>query len=312
MITQQSPQKESLPDSPYCVFLAGSVKHNWDYAAKGMRITIESCRRSNPNIPIAVIIDDDSLAIRQLFAGCEIIVIDPSELQLGLRQDLGIGVYFIFYIHLLSHYKKVLYLDGDTVILGNLTPLFEMEGHLVARRFQRDLSIEYVDPNLVMQKEGVPQSADCINTGVVLFDMEYWGNGKLKQEFFSLAEEYGWHSFKNPDQGFFNIICWRNSIKDNLPKPYNTFVSEIDKSHSHYTKVSETGISFPCVSDIDIKIIHFIGPLKPWHFAKEGYFLHKRCYRYYEQFLPLSNRIIQHMIVYPNFIKRQLKSILNK
>ncbi|HIK08633.1 MAG TPA: hypothetical protein IGS40_28865 [Trichormus sp. M33_DOE_039] len=314
MITEQRLQKKSPTDldSPYCVFLAGSVKHNRDYAVKGMRITIESCRLSNPDIPIAVIIDDDSSEIRQLFANCEIIVIDPSDIKLGLRQDLGIGVYFIFYVHLLSHYKKALYVDGDTVILGDLKPLFEMEGSLITRQFTRDLSVEYIDHNLVMHKEKVPQVTDCINTGVVLFDMEYWRNGKLLREFLSIAEEYGWHSFKNPDQGFLNIISWRNRIKYNLPEAYNKFASEIYKSPVHETKVSESGILFPCVSNSDIKIIHFLGPLKPWNFAREGYSLHGRCYRYYEQFLPWYSRIYQHLIVYPNFIKRKLHSLLHK
>lgn len=309
---QRSTKNSSVSDSPYCIFLAASMKHNWDYAAKGMRVTIESCRISNPNIPITVIIDEDSLAVRQLFQGCEIIVIDSSELKLGLRQDLGIGVYFIFYVHLLNHYKKVLYLDGDTLVFGDLTPLFEMEGRFLARRFQRNLAVEYVHPEIIMQKEGVPSSADCINTGVVLFDMEYWRDGKLKQEFLSLAAEYGWNAFKNPDQGFFNIICWRHSIKDKLPEYYNTFISEIEKSSSHFTKISNAGISFPCLSNLDIKIIHFIGPIKPWHFAKQGYSLRKIGYRYYEQFLPWHTRIYQHLLVYPNFIRRKLQSLLGK
>ncbi|MCC5638209.1 hypothetical protein LC593_20705 [Nostoc sp. CHAB 5844] len=313
MVAQKCSTKNgSFSDSPYCIFLAASIKHNWDYAAKGMRITIESCRISNPNIPIAVIIDDDSLAVRELFKGCEIIIINTSELKLGLRQDLGIGVYFIFYVHLLNHYKKVLYLDGDTLVFGDLTPLFETEGRLLARRFERNLSVEYVNPEIVMQKEGVASSTDCINTGVVLFDMEYWGNGKLKQEFLSIAEEYGWHDFKNPDQGFFNIISWRHSIKDKLPEYYNTFISEIEKSSSHYSKVSADGISFPCVANLDIKIIHFIGPIKPWHFATQGYSLRKVGYRYYEQFLPWQTRIYQHLLVYPNFIRRKLTSLLDK
>lgn len=313
MITaKQSSETASLQDSPYCIFLAGSVKHNWDYVAKGMRVTIESCRLSNPTIPIALIIDDDSLAVRKLFEGCEIIVIDPSELKSGLRQDLGIGAYFIFYVHHLNRYKKALYVDGDTVILDDLTPLFEMKGRLLARRFERKLSSDYVDPALVMQKEGVPSSALCMNSGVILFDMEYWGDGKLKKEFFSVAEEYGWLSFKNLDQGFFNIISWRHSIEEKLPAFYNKFVSEIDNNPSHYTKVSEAGIYFPCVSDMNVKIVHFIGPIKPWHFAKEGYSLQKRCFCYYEQFLPWYSRIYQKIIVYPNFIRRQIKSILDK
>ncbi|MCF4966222.1 glycosyltransferase [Nostoc sp. CMAA1605] len=312
MSTKENFHAESSSDSPYCIFLAGSVKHNWDYAAKGMRITIESCRISNPDIPIAVIIDDDSSAIRELFAGCEIIVIDPSELQLGLRQDLGIGVYFIFYVHLLSHYKKALYLDGDIVVLGDLKPLFEIEGKLIARRFARDLSVEYVDHKLIMQKEQVPQVTDCINTGVVLFDMEYWGSGQLKQEFLSLAEEHGWYAFKNPDQGFFNIISWRHHIKNNLPDIYNKFAAEIYKNPTHETKVTESGILFPQLSNSDIKIVHFIGPLKPWNFAKEGYSLDKNCYCYYEQFLSWQNRFNERLIVYPNFIKRKIKSIVDK
>jgi len=58
MIAEQSlTKKASVSDSPYCIFLAASINHNWDYAAKGTRITIESCRISHPNIPIAVLIE---------------------------------------------------------------------------------------------------------------------------------------------------------------------------------------------------------------------------------------------------------------
>jgi lipopolysaccharide biosynthesis glycosyltransferase len=276
-----------------------------------MRMTIKSCQATNPNIPIFSIVDDDGPEVRKALKGSELIVIDPNEFKEGIRKDLGIGAYFRFFAHKIKGFKKALYIDGDTVILGDLKPLFNLDGKLLARRFIRDLDVEYVEPEKVMEKENMPRKFLVMNNGVMLFDMGYWSDGKILQELFSIAKEYGWSTFKNPDQGFSNIICWRKGIEDILPDIYNTFAGEIESATNFYSKIGKNGIAYPCINTKDVKIVHFIGPIKPWHLAKQGYIpFARRYFRYYAQFLPWHERIWCHLSCYPSFLKRKLEDWL--
>ena len=300
-------------DSPNCVFIAGSVTHNWDFVVNGMRITIESCRRTNPALPIYAIVDSATPEVQRALEGCELIVIDPPEEQKGLRQDLGVGTFFRFFVHRLPPYRKALYLDGDTVVLGDLTPLFERDGPLLARRYPKALDTEFVDPERIMLREGVCDPAPCVNGGVILFDMEYWGNGELEKEFLSISEEYGWSAFKNMDQGIMDIVCWRRGIDTTLPWTFNTFAPDVENDPSHRPEVSNEGISYPRMSGEKVDILHYVGPVKPWGLYRDGYSLSgSRCFRYYEQFLPWRTRIYQHVAVYPNFVRRKLKAFLSR
>jgi lipopolysaccharide biosynthesis glycosyltransferase len=302
-------QDQKSSKSKYCIFLAGSVTHNWDFVKYGMRTTIKSCKKTNPDIPIFSIVDDDSPAVKKALEGSELILIDPTTFKESIREDLGIGAYFRFLVHQIKGYDKALYIDGDTVVLGDLKPLFSTEGRLLARRFTRNLNVDFVDSDMVMAKEKVTQQSLAMNNGVILFDMAYWSDGKILEDLLSIAEEYGWTVFKNPDQGFSNIICWRRGIKDVLPDNYNTFAGEVEKASDLHSIIGKNGVVYPCIKGKEVKIVHFIGPVKPWHLARQGYIPFTRKYfQYYAQFLPWYERIWQNLSCYPNYFKRKLKS----
>lgn len=313
ILPQESEIKGSPPKSEYCIFLAGSVTHNWDFVSKGMQIAIKSCLKTNPHIPVFAIVDDDSAAVRKALKGCELIVIDPACMKVGSRKDLGIGTYYRFFVHHLKGYKKALYIDGDTVVLGDLTPVFEAEGKLAMRRIRKRLSHDFPNPEFIMEKENVSEPVLGMNNGVMLFDMEYWQDGKFADDFLSLAEEYGWDAFKNPCQGFMNILCWRYGIEDHLSKVYNTFVWEVDESSSFQNKVTERGIAYPSIKGEDVKILHYVGRMKPWDLPKQGYFsFGRRSYRYYGQFLPWSNHVLLTLTTFKNYIVRKFRGLVSR
>jgi lipopolysaccharide biosynthesis glycosyltransferase len=298
----------AYPKADCCVFLAGSVLHDWDLVSNGMRITAKSCRATNPEIPIIAIVDDDSPAVRSALEGCELVVIDPIYLKTSFGESIDIGSTYRFLVHYLKGYKKALYIDGHTLILGDLKPLFESQGHLVGRKIKKSLLSDYSDPALIRRKEEVFEPVVTIDAGVILFDMNYWEDGKIVRDSRNITKEYGLETFRDPAQSLINIIYWRRGIQDSLPNIYNTFDWEIDVSRNYQDVLMRDGLLHPRIAGKDVHILNFGERIKPWQLARHGYFpFKKRSYRYYAQFLPWYSYFLQAVIFCFSYVKNRIK-----
>lgn len=127
-------------------------------------------------------------------------------------------------------FSKCVFLDADTIVIQNIDDLFQRE----------ELSAA---PDV-----GWP---DCFNSGVFVFRPSLETYNAL----LTFAKTYG--SFDGGDQGLLNdYFSWWSTrdISNHLPFIYN-MVSNV--CYSYAPAYKRFGA--------DVKIIHFLGALKPWH-----------------------------------------------
>ncbi|XP_055311352.1 uncharacterized protein LOC129574047 isoform X2 [Sitodiplosis mosellana] len=153
---------------------------------------------------------------------------DAANLALLSRPELGI-TFTKLHCWRLTQYEKCVFLDADTLVLQNCDELFERE----------ELSAA---PDV-----GWP---DCFNSGVFVFRPSLDTFDKLTQ----FAVQKG--SFDGGDQGLLNsyFANWAQSDSSKrLPFIYNTCSTAC---YSYLPAFKQFGDN--------VKILHFIGQLKPW------------------------------------------------
>jgi len=160
---------------------------------------------------------------------------DAAHLALMKRPELGVTLTKI-HAWSLTQFSKCVFMDADTLVVDNIDELFERE----------ELS---ATPDI-----GWP---DCFNSGVFVFTpSDQTFRGLLK-----LAESEG--SFDGGDQGLLNAYfsSWSTSPPTRrLPFIYNMAANV---TYSYAPAFKRFGQ--------DVKVCHFLGPLKPWHHGFDEY-----------------------------------------
>jgi len=156
---------------------------------------------------------------------------DSSNLQLLGRPDLGV-TFTKLHCWRLTQYKKCVFMDADTLVVRNIDDLLDRE----------ELS--------AAPDAGWP---DCFNSGVFVYVPSEQTYNSL------LTMAVSTSSFDGGDQGLLNMYFNKWSTEDiskHLPFTYNV-VSQAFYSYLPAFKQFHK----------DIKVVHFIGPVKPWHHA---------------------------------------------
>ncbi|GAB6031820.1 hypothetical protein CHUAL_010222 [Chamberlinius hualienensis] len=154
---------------------------------------------------------------------------DAANLQLLARPDLGV-TFTKLHCWKLTQFKKAVFLDADVLVLQNSDELFSRE----------ELSAA---PDV-----GWP---DCFNSGVFVFQPSNETYDALVHTALTVG------SFDGGDQGLLNVFfnSWATSdISKHLPFIYNM------TSSSAYTYLPAYQLFGK-----NVKIVHFIGPIKPWN-----------------------------------------------
>lgn len=209
-----------------------------DAYALGALVLGHSIRATNTTKQLCIMVTNTvSESLRALLSEVfdhmeEVNVLDSRDtMNLGLLSRPDLGVTFTkLHCWRLTQYSKGVFMDADTMVLQNIDDLFNYEEFSASP-----------DP-------GWP---DCFNSGVFVFRPNVDTYASLLQ----FAVNKG--SFDGGDQGLLNMYFsdWRTAdIKKHLPFTYNC--------------VSQAFYSYlPAVTHFrnSIRVIHFIGPVKPWH-----------------------------------------------
>ncbi len=142
---------------------------------------------------------------------------------------------------------KVIYLDVDTLVLGDLAELYKtpLEGKCVAAAVGRSTDRADHPWGILNYKElGIPPETPYFNAGVMVMDLEAWREEKLAQKCMEYAANHSdlcifW------DQTVMNTLLAGNFVS--LEGKWNQQFNGPDKFYS------KEGI------------LHFCGPDKPWN-----------------------------------------------
>lgn len=173
--------------------------------------------------------------------------------------------YFRYLISdIITDTNKVLYLDGDTVVNGEISELFNIDLTGFYCAGVRDIYIEQIG----YKKEiGLTESELYINAGVILFNLEEIRKSSIVEKLFKLSAE---NDFKFQDQDVINV-AFKGKIKE-LDCIYN-----FKRAHQK---------AFPKKVKL-VKIIHYVGPNKPWN--KFSLNRLKHLYFKYKKISPFRN-----------------------
>lgn len=210
------------------------------------------------------------------------------DISLLAHLTLG-GKYYQGYINLSTYYRllivklfptldKILYLDCDMIVRGNLSPLWNtnIENYAIAGIVDTWSKVQEGTFRLHYPKEQL-----YYNAGMGLYNLAFlrdFGFDNKVQNF--VKEHYDWILLH--DQDILNAVLHGHfkevSLEWNVMN--NAIIRKCDISPNQKKDFAKTLDS--------IKIIHYTGPLKPWH--KECYHPLKKDYWHYLNMSPMKGR----------------------
>lgn len=151
---------------------------------------------------------------------------------------------------------KVLYLDGDIVVVGDIRPLWntDLNGKLVAA-----VSDEINGYDEYYHRYGFPEDYVYFNAGVLLINLKEWRDSDVKSKALNYLAKSDRPTLENADQDLLNIVCAGKTV--NLPLRYNLQDALCRNKILHIRKEVEA------ILDDEIRqgvIFHFSCPKKPW------------------------------------------------
>lgn len=187
--------------------------------------------------------------------------------------------YRILIPDVLPNYSKAIYLDCDTVVLKDISELYnyDLEGYTIAAVSD---AIEFGNDNwkYVTEELGL-QPAEYINSGVLLINCDRFRQLKMKEKCFQeLAKR---KNLLYPDQEVINFAC--EGEKKIIEKKWNyNWIFEPEEELNRILNLIKTDKK-KRIRDIgDIGVLHFLSPIKPWN---------NRVYplaEYFWEYVPLS------------------------
>jgi lipopolysaccharide biosynthesis glycosyltransferase len=173
-------------------------------------------------------------------AGAEVIFLrSSSEKFHGLPAFYGSwAIYSRLLLPELVEEDQVLYIDSDTLIQEDLTPLLETELGNHPLGAVMDGTVEWALDKALRTKLGHGPKDGAFNSGVLLFNNVKWRNDDLLKDCLAFGLSYA--SEKVYDQSILNCLFASSAL--NIPHKYNSHNSQ-----------STTGA-----------IRHFVGSPKPW------------------------------------------------
>lgn len=163
---------------------------------------------------------------------------------------------------LLPEFERVIYLDTDTVIVGDLTELaaFDLTGATVAA-VDDPLIAGLYTRRLLGRDPGRPLTIPrYFNAGVMLIDMARWRRDRVTERLVELLLER--RPFVFMDQDSLNLLL-RNDWAE-LPGAWNRLVPQPEVVPAATSAVGRNGGARRHSLLDDAKIVHFIGSRKPW------------------------------------------------
>ena len=209
----------------------------------GLQTALASIRRYAHRVPPVLLLTPDPMMSP---AGIDMVVpIVPAKFENAARCNFsmgGLSTYFKLALFGIERWKRIIYLDTDTLALGDLSELWDLE------RFA-DKAIYAVRETAEM---GPWRGAlGKLNTGVMVVNAPLLDR-RVYAEMLRLTRID--RSYDGGDQGIINSFLASHSREfevGELPEEYNVFVN--DRIARRWPTIGERA-----------RLLHFVGRIKPW------------------------------------------------
>lgn len=132
--------------------------------------------------------------------------------SLHTRDYYSVATYYrLFIAEIFTQYDKVLYIDADTVVPGDVAELYNtrLGNHLVAAVQEDVMSMEPIFGRYVEEVLGVPRG-DYFNAGVLVMNLRAFRAQRIQAQFLQLLQHRRF--VVTQDQDYLNVLC-RHHVK---------------------------------------------------------------------------------------------------
>lgn len=153
--------------------------------------------------------------------------------------------YRLFIASLFPQYDRIVYLDCDLVVLGDIAELYHTDLHGSIFGAGPEQFVQNTPEfRLYAEKALGVDPSGYINAGVLVVDMEQFRKYRIEEQFVDLITRYDF-DLLDPDQAYLNYLC-RDHIHI-LPNGWN-----------------KEPLALPCEGDLNI--VHYALYKKPWQY----------------------------------------------
>ncbi len=191
--------------------------------------------------------------------------------------------------------KKVLYLDCDIAVVGDVKPLWNMDlsGKAIA-------GVVDCDEEKNRLRMGNPPNSTYINAGVALYNLEYWRENHMSDLFFEYIRENE-VKLLLMDQDVVNGVLY-DKMKL-VPERYNFQVAFFTKG---YWKTYSEAFRRTLLSENQaVAIVHYVGGIKPWDYRYYGFPYYAVWDKYRRKSPWKRNHITQPLLPYMIFLVKK-------
>ena len=209
-------------------------------------VSIYSLLLHNPNAEIAILADGISEKSQKLLSDLankfdtQLRIIDiQQELQDIKSTGAGSYVSFSAYSRLFipkllgDNANRAIYIDGDTLVTGDLQPLSDID--LRGKAFAIGYDCLH---NSYKKLIDIPHSAPYFNSGVLVMDLQEWRNRQCSERIFDYMKNVR-HDFMFGDQDYFALVLADDATI--LPPQYN-FLTHFQMFKTRNDVLRATGI----------------------------------------------------------------------
>lgn len=245
--------------------------------ARGMGISLFSLFENHPDTPFHIHIFSDALAeedinnLRQLAQGYRVAISLHLFSDEWLKNLPEVGRYpksihyrFLIPDTVAQYSDRVFYIDADTLVIGDYSPLFRLDisEYTLCACNDTPRARQNQCPKLGLT------TGNYFNSGFMLINIPRWLAQHTTKRITDVLTERG-DTFGFPDQDALNIVLEQEVMI--LPEKYNHIYDLIANKVWHSVRVPD-----------DTVMIHFTGKCKPWH-AWAGSDLSLLYFNYYQR-----------------------------
>lgn len=257
-------------DDNYVPFLAIAVASLLDNANKDnfYRIFVLITQLKQENIDKISKLQTPNSSIEFISLAKEL---DKIKDMFHLRDYYSKETYYrIFIPNLFPQYKKVLYLDCDITVTGDISELYgtHIHGFYVGAAQEEVMQTFDVFGNYVEKALGIKRD-NYFNAGILLINCRRWRNKLIAEKFVDLLNRYKFRVVQ--DEDYLNVLC---------------------KGHIRWVSLgwNKTSYKNEKFDDKDLRLIHWKINWRPWKYKDV---LYEDCFWKYAKQTDFYDQLIQ-------------------
>lgn len=185
--------------------------------------------------------------------------------HLHMRDYYTCTTYFrVFIAGMFPQYDKAIYLDCDTVVLGDLAELYnyDLGGNMIAGAPCEGVNSTQVYKDYVSKVCGLDPDY-YFNAGVLLMNLKGFREEGFYEQFADLLKKYKFQVIQ--DEDYLNVLCQDRVLR--LPRVWNKFPIALDRPEREHLRIVHYGMTWKPWKYADIPYQEYF-----WEYAKKTEF----------------------------------------